>query len=346
MRDLVIITGASGRIGTALAERLEKKYFVIGFELLKAIPPGKEEELMAVDITSEESVHQAFMHIRKYHSTRIASVIHLAAYYSFEKKNSKLYDKITVKGTERLLKYLQKLDVEQFIFTSTELIHKPTKPGKPITEESPIEGDWGYPRSKIITEKLIHEQRGKIPVVTMRVAGVYDDHCHSIPISNQIQRIYEKKLEAHFYPANKTHGASFVHMEDLVDAIALAVDKRNELPPETTLLIGEPETLSYDFLQNEISRLLFNVPFKTYRIPKLLAKVGAELECLIHRKHKPFIRPWMIDFANDHYELDISKAKKVLGWEPHHSLRETLPVMIEELKKDPQKWYKLNQLQK
>ena len=43
----------------------------------------------------------------------------------------------------------------------------------------------------------------------------------------------------------------------------------------------------------------------------------------------------MIDLADDHYEMDITKAQKTLGWSPKHSLETTLPLMIAELKKDP-----------
>ena len=32
----------------------------------------------------------------------------------------------------------------------------------------------------------------------------------------------------------------------------------------------------------------------------------------------------MIDLADSHYAVDISKAKRLLGWEPRHSLRGTL----------------------
>jgi hypothetical protein len=52
----------------------------------------------------------------------------------------------------------------------------------------------------------------------------------------------------------------------------------------------------------------------------------------------------MIDRADDNYELNIDKARRVLGWQPKHSLRETLPTMLEGLKLDPEKWYKLNKL--
>ena len=58
----------------------------------------------------------AFERIHYEYGNEIASVVHLAANCDFLGKPSDLYDKITVKGTERLLKYLQDFEVEQFIF--------------------------------------------------------------------------------------------------------------------------------------------------------------------------------------------------------------------------------------
>ena len=344
-KKVVLVTGSAGRIGTSVCRRLGDKYPIVGFELLKAIYASKQEELVPIDLSSDESVQQAFDHIRHFYGTQITSVIHLAAYYSFSEKHSEKYDQITVRGTERLLRALQDFEVEQFIFTSTMLVHTPTKPGVRIDEDSPVVPKWDYPLSKVHTEKLIHEKRGKIPTVILRIAGVYDDKCHSIPISHQIQRIYEKSLESRVFSGNTSHGASFVHMEDLVDAIEAAVEKRSELPEETVLLIGEPKTLSYDALQRQISRLLFNKEFTTIRVPKSIAQVGSWIQCHIPFMKKPFIRPWMIDLADDHYELDISRAKRLLGWVPKHSLEETLPKMIQDLKKDPVAWYKMNQLE-
>ena len=133
-------------------------------------------------------------------------------------------------------------------------------------------------------------------------------------------------------------------MADLVDAIDLAVRKRQELPEELLLVLGEPKTLSYDQLQRTISRLIHGSEFSTWRVPKWMAKIGAAIQGMIPFIPKPFIKPWMIDLADDHYELDISRAKRILGWTPNHTLEETLPIMIEELKKDPANWYKVNQL--
>jgi len=343
-KDVVIVTGSCGRIGANVVRRLDPQYRIVGFELLKALYAAADEELVPVDLSSDESVRQAFDHIKTNYGTRIASVIHLAAYYSFDQKHSPLYESVTVKGTERLLKALSDFELEQFVFSSTMLVHAPGVPGQPITESSLVEPKWDYPLSKVHTEKVIHELRGKAKTVILRIAGVYDDHCHSIPISHQIQRIYENSIESRLFSGNIHHGASFLHMADLVDAIELAVKKRKELPDELVLLLGEPKTMSYDQLQRAISRLIRGKEFTTLRIPKWIAKIGAWAQGMIPFIPKPFIKPWMIDLADDHYELDISLAKKTLGWTPKHSLEKTLPIMIEELKTDPEAWYKLNQL--
>jgi len=52
----------------------------------------------------------------------------------------------------------------------------------------------------------------------------------------------------------------------------------------------------------------------------------------------------MVDLADDHYELEVAKAKQVLGWEPRHDIDKTLPKMIDALKKDPAAWYRINGL--
>ena len=53
----------------------------------------------------------------------------------------------------------------------------------------------------------------------------------------------------------------------------------------------------------------------------------------------------MIDRANDHYALDITRARALLGWEPKRSLRATLPTIVAALKADPLGWYRENELE-
>ena len=114
-----------------------------------------------------------------------------------------------------------------------------------------------------------------------------------------------------------------MHLEDLLEALVLTVEHRKNLPQVTTLLIGEPETLSYDELQRSISHQIHGKEWKTFRVPKPLAKLGAWLQDVMPGPG-PFIKPWMIDLADDHYALDIGRARSVLGWQPRHSFEDGL----------------------
>lgn len=342
-KEIIIISGSSGLVGEALINRLAQSYRVVGLDNVGYPFPPVTAECVCIDITSDKSLKNAFERIRYGYGNKIASVIHLAAYYDFSGKPSPLYEEITVKGTERLLKGLQQFEVEQFIFSSSLLVYKPQPLGTKIKEDSPLEPKWDYPKSKVETERILHLQRGKIPVLNFRIAGLYNDECNSIPISHHIQRIYEKQLTSHFFPGNVNHGNPFLHLDDLLDAIVKAIEKRNELPEDITINIGEEDTMSFKDLQQGIAKQVHGKKWKTYTIPKPLAKAGAWIENIFT---DAFIKPWMIDMADDHMEIDISKAKNTLGWKPRHTLGETLPKMISSLKSNPEKWYKTNKLKK
>ena len=344
--NIILVTGSNGSIGRAVMERFTGKFkHVIGFDRKAPAPPPPGCVAVPIEITSDDSVMEGLTVIREHHGEDVASVIHLAAYYDFFGKQSEKYEEITVRGTGRLLHGLKHLGfhVEQFVFSSTMLVHKPAEPGEFIDEDWPIEPTWAYPESKVRTERLIREERGDIPAVLLRISGIYDDQCSSIPLAHQIQRIYERQFASRLYSGETSHGQSFMHMDDLVDAIEKVVERRFQLPPILPLLLGEPETLSYDELQHTIARLIHGKSWETRTVPASLAREGAWLQDKF-LGGKSFIKPWMIDRANDHYALDISRARTLLDWEPRRSLRETLPKMIEALKRDPVGWYEHNKL--
>jgi nucleoside-diphosphate-sugar epimerase len=341
----ILITGTSGRIGHPVAGRLAESFNVVGFDRRAPSHPPPTAECLYVDLTIEESAQRGLQAIRELHGNRLASVIHLAAYYDFSGSPSPLYDRITVGGTERLLRLLQDFEVEQFIFSSTELVHAPSLLGQLINEDAPLAPAWPYPESKVKTERMIRTLRGKIPTVILRIAGVYDDLCHSIPLAQQMQRIYERDITAYLFPGDVSAGRqAFVHNDDVINAILLAVGRRRDLPAEVTLLIGEPESLSYADLQRTFGRLIHDADWKTYAVPNFVAKAGAWVQEKLPLNRPPFIKPWMIDLADNNFELDITRARTVLGWVPRHSLRDTLPAMAAALKADPFAWYRENDL--
>ncbi len=343
-KEVIVVTGSSGRIGKRLIERLGNQYQCIGLDFIGTTSFVPSMEFVYVDLASDESVRQAFRRIEYAYGKKIASVVHLAAFYSFEGTNLENYDRITVQGTARLLRELKRFEVEQFIFTSTMLVHQPTRRGVKITEDFPVNAKWHYPESKVKTEKLILEQHGNIPVVMIRIAGCYDDECNSIPLAQHIQRIYEKQLASVVFPGNVENGVCYIHFDDVNDQLALLIEKRKKLPPELILLNAEEESLTYRELQTLFSMGLHGKKWPMIHVPKTLAKVGAWAQGLSPIGPPPFIKPWMVDLADDNYEVSMEKSRQVLGWAPKKTLSRSIPKILENFKADPVSWYKRHKI--
>lgn len=343
-RDVVLITGATGFIGSAVIRRLGEDHTLVALDRDGPPEPAAPAQAVDYDLSTDEGVAHALAEIRRRFGSRIASVLHFAAYYDVTGEPNPLYDQVTVQGTRRLVEGLQSFEVGQFVFASTMLVHKPTdRPDLRIDENSPLGPAWAYPESKVRTEALLRERHGVIPVVMLRIAGVYDDMAHSPFIAEQVARIYEHRLIAHLYPGMLCAGQSFLHVDDLAEAIARLIARRATLPPELPLLVGEPDAIGYAEMQNIIGEAMHGEDWATVRVPQGLARVGAWLQSEVIGSDE-FIRPWMVAQANDHYVLDVSRARELLDWEPQHRLRETLPGIVKALQRDPVGWYKANKL--
>lgn len=349
-KPLVVITGAAGDIGSALADALATDYKLVGLDR-----PGTTASipLITVDLTSDQEVERAFAQLREEYGPRIASVIHLAAYFDFTGEDHPLYEQVNVAGTRRLLAALQKFEVEQLVYSGTMLIHEPCAPGERIDETQPIAPKWAYPRSKAAAEDVIRTEHGRIPYVLLHLAGLYDERTCVPTLAHQIARIYERDFKSYLYAGDPRVGQSVVHKEDMIDAFRRVVDRRRELPPDAVILIGEPEVMSYEALQDTLGRLIHGEKeWTTLPLPKPVAKAGALLQeklepvipDVIDQGEKPFIRPFMIALADDHYALDITRARRLLGWEPRHRIRAVLPKVVQALKADPKGWYEANDI--
>ncbi|HET8726360.1 MAG TPA: NAD-dependent epimerase/dehydratase family protein [Alphaproteobacteria bacterium] len=340
----VLITGSSGFLGQAIARGLSGHYRIIGLDVVQPKEPPRGMDTVEIDLTSDESVSAAMAEVRRRAGDRIASVIHLAAYYDTSGEENPKYDQVTVQGTRRLLDQLKAFETEQFVFSSTMLVHAPSPDkGVKITEDSSLDPPWAYPRSKVETEALIRERRGGIKTVTLRFAGVYDEDCRAAFIAQQIARIYERLPTAYLFTGDITHGQPYLHLDDLVDAVVRAGDRRAGLPAETTLLIGEEETPSYQEMQQRIGELIHGERWRTLALPKGFTKLGAWVQEEV-LDEDTYIQSWMVENSDDHYELDVSRARALLDWVPRHSLTGTLPAMIRRLKDDPPTWYAKNKL--
>lgn len=348
-KPVVLITGAAGNIGGNLRKKLARRYRVIGFDLPDA---SDGSTIIGCDITDINSMTRAVDEARDIiGGNRIASVIHLAAYFDFSGEERPQYEAVNEEGTRNLLRALQDLEVEQFVYSGTMLVHEAGVPGERITEKTPLAPAWAYPQSKARTENIIRKEAGGIPTVLLHLAGLYDDETAVPTLSHQIARIYERKFKSHVFSGDARAGQAFIHLDDMLEVFKRVVDRRADLAAGEVILAGEPDTMSYEALQNRIGELIHGEKdWSTLILPASVAKLGSTLETesepvipdALDRGEKPFIRPFMIDMASDHYALDISKARKLLDWEPERRIEESLPVLIDGLQADPLGWYRAN----
>lgn len=345
-KPFVLITGAAGDIGSTLTRALRDRYQIIALDRSHS---DTADFSYTFDLTKRESVQLALRDVADAHGHSLAAVVHLAAYFDFTGEHSPLYDKVNIEGTRHLLEALEPFSVERFVYSSTMLVHKPTVPGQRIKEDSPIGPRWVYPLSKAETEEVIREH-ATIPYTLLRLAGLYDDKKCVPTLAHQISRIYEKNMKSHVYAGTTGVGQECIHKDDMIDAFRRTIDRRGKLPEKNEILVGEGHCDTYEALQNRLGELIHGEQeWATLSVPKPLAKTGAWLEEHAEplvpddiKSEKPFIRPFMIDLASDHYELDIQRAEQQLDWRPKHSLFDDLEAIVDNLKRDPHRWYQAN----
>lgn len=343
-REIVVLTGATGFIGSALIKRLADRYTVVALDRAGPPEPAPPAHAIAFDLGSDQAVGDALAQVRERFGPRIASVLHLAAYYDISGEPSPLYEEVNVQGTRRLVDALQGIEVEQFIHASTMLVHQPTaSPDALIAESSPL-APPGPIRSRSFAQKPCcgsGTTRSPWCCCASRGSTTTPGARPSWPSRSRASTMH--RLLSHVYPGLLCAGQSFLHADDLCEAIARLVERRQVLPAEMAMLVGEPEALGYAEVQNIIGEALHGEEWRTVRIPQPLAKAGVWLQDEVIGADSA-IKPWMVEEASDHYVLDISKARRLLEWEPRHRLRETLPRMVAALRRDPPGWYRANML--
>ena len=280
---LVIITGAAGNLGQTLARALSDSYRVMGLDR-KA--QGGPFPVLQADFSSAASIDLALHKLREAHGTKIASVVHLVAYFDFSNADDPRYQSVNIDGTRHLLRALQAFEVEQFVYGSTMLVHAPCRPGERIDESHPIGPRWAYPRSKAAAEAAVQQEHGAIPYVNLRLAGVYDERSLVPTMAQQFARIYERDVQSYFYSGSTLVGQAMLHRDDMLDAFRRTIDRRHALPPQSAILVGEADAMGYDALQDRLGALMHGVDdWTTIQMPKSVAAAGlwaqAKLEPVI-----------------------------------------------------------------
>ncbi len=207
----VLVTGATGRVGSRLVPRLLERGDSVRILLRKEADrepfAQRGAEVVIGDLLDPESLSSAV--------TGVEAVIHLAAFFRGATEAQALA--INLDGTLALARAAQQAGVSKFIYISTNLVYGPGR-GRPIREvdEPQPSADHFYPASKLAAEQALVQfyQDRETDLSILRLAFVYGDGDPHLREAINMTRSWPSAKRMHM-----------VHHADVAQAIMLSLDK-------------------------------------------------------------------------------------------------------------------------
>ena len=316
MRNL--ITGATGFVGSHIAERLKKEGEDV-VALVRQTSNTKFLESIGIklvygDLTNLESVKKAMKGIDKvYHSAAIVG----------EWISHKEAHQINVEGTKNLLESAKTEKVKQFIYISSLAVlgmkdHHGTPPYDPY-----LKSHDPYIDTKIDSEKLVLGYHGvyDLPVTVVRPGFIFGPRDPKL-----LPRILERlKNNKFMFIGDAKNKMNIIYIDNLVDAILLAGRNKRAIGRIYNVTNGSNITI-----EEFVSKItdLWNLKKPEKHIPKGLAYLACcfleGFTALVKSKNPPYITKTRVKFLSLNLDFDISKTIEDLGYNPKVSLDEGL----------------------
>ena len=236
MRKKIVVTGASGYIGSAIVLELCRKENYEVFSLDKE--KSSFSQFILCDITNKKKLERIFL------EHRFDCVIHCAAKKAVGESEEMpfSYFKHNILGTINILEAMEKSGCKKIIFSSTACVYKQKKGGV-FVESDTLEAPNIYGFTKIQAEQLIQQiaRTKKMKYVIFRYFNVAGDcglkykEKKSQNLFPQLsQNIKDNKVSLVFgntYPTKDgTCVRDYIHLDDLVKAHIKAVSyRKNEV---------------------------------------------------------------------------------------------------------------------
>lgn len=334
----VLITGATGFIGSRLAKRLTRDGFVVICLARKISSKERVKQLTKLgtkiyygDVADENSLKDL--------PTDVDVVYHLAALIDHSFTSYRPYYQANVVGTQNLAKRFLNSGVKKFIFTSSiaAIGLAKTETGF-INEEVRCNPITFYGKSKLEAEKLLfhYYKDFKFPIMILRPPTVYgpggkDGFLETVKF---VKRKIEKRRPI-FYVGRGTALTSLCYIDNLIDALILAMKSKSI---GEVFHIDDGRPYSNKEILGTISITLNGKPVEIY-VPKAflyaLACVSEFLDNTLKISIRGLSREKLKTLSTS-MAFDISKAGKYLGYNPTSNFKKLVEKTVA--------WYKESNL--
>jgi len=338
MNEKILITGASGFIGSFIAEEALRRGFetwaAVRKSSSKAFLQDKRLHFIELNLASEEQLRQQLS------GHRFDYVVHAAGVTKCLKKED--FYRVNTEGTKNLVRALlaQDMPLKRFVYISSLSIMGAIREQQPYTEiceDDTPQPNTVYGRSKLEAEQWLQQlplylegaEGRPFPYVILRPTGVYGPR----------ERDYfmmAKSIKAHtdFAVGFRQQDITFVYVTDVVEAVFLAMEKGQT---GRKYFLSDGEVYQSSTFSNLIRRELGNPWWIRITAPLWLLRIITFCgEYIGHLTGK------VTALNNDKYYImrqrnwrcDITPARRELGYEPKVQLEEGVRRSIA--------WYKEN----
>lgn len=304
MPQRVLVTGATGFIGTALCRRLAQDGFSVRRSVRGVLPEGAgsaaSDAVVLHDASSSDAIKAAMQ--------GADAVVHLAARVHVMKDPAanplQEFRRVNCLWTERLIESAAAEGVRRFVYMSSIKVNG-ERTTAPFTEAAAPHPEDPYGVSKWEAEQIVARvsaQRG-LEAVIVRSPLVYGPGVggNFLSLLKIIRRGIPLPLGA---VRNKR---SLVYRDNLVDALVACV--RDPRASGQTYLVSDGEDVSTPELIRRIARAM-GVPVRLWPVPVSLLRF---LGYLVGRQGA-------VGRLTDSLQVDASKLRRELGWSPPWSV--------------------------
>ena len=321
MKDIVLITGGLGYIGSHIYLSLIKKdYYPIiidylstsNISVVKSLTKitSKKVDFYEGDIRNTGFVKNIIL------NKKINTIIHLAGKKSVEESviNSKIYMDCNVGGTESIIKSIEGTDCNKIIFSSSALVYGNTVK-QSIDEQHSLNSNSPYAESKILSEKALlskSQNSNDLSIGILRyfnpagadTSGFIGDNPNSIyknlfVILDDIALGLKDNIEIYGNDYETSDGTcirDYLHVTDLAEGHINLIELLNKTSSNQIFNLGSGRGYSVLEVLREYEKAN-----KVTFIKKITQRREGDV---------PILR------------ADTSQAEKLLGWENKFSLEE------------------------